>query len=66
MLISPVVSALLKALVAWRPGLLALTLEKVVCDTLRTVSGTTMCAPGARGVEAPGKLPEFGQSELAR
>ena len=52
MLVSPVVSAVLKALVAWRPGLLTLTLEKVLCDTLRTISGTTMCAQALRETRA--------------
>ena len=33
----------MKTLVLLKPSLVTLTLEKVVCDGLRTMSGTTMC-----------------------
>lgn len=42
MLLSPAFGAILKALVAVNPSLFFLTIEKVISDGLRTISGSTM------------------------
>ena len=44
MLIAPVCSVILKLNVALRPSITALAIEKVICDAMRTLSGTTMCS----------------------
>ena len=43
MLMSPVACVILKTWCALNPSILALSLEKVICDGLRTMSGSTMC-----------------------
>jgi MFS family permease len=43
MLTSPIACVVLKTWCALRPSIAALTVEKVVCDGLRTMSGSTMC-----------------------
>merc|ERR1711924_376725 len=44
MLLSPAAAALLKLNVARSPSVWSLFLEKLLCDALRTLSGTTMCS----------------------
>ena len=44
MLLSPVACVLLKTWVYFSPSVTSLSFEKIVCDGLRTLSGSTMCA----------------------
>ena len=43
MMLSPIACIVLKTWCALKPSVLALTLEKILCDALRTMSGSTMC-----------------------
>ena len=42
MMLSPYAAVILKTWVLLRPSLLSLTTERIVCDGLRTLCGTTM------------------------
>ena len=42
MMLSPYAAIILKAWVLMSPSVLSLTVERIVCDLLRTLSGTTM------------------------
>ena len=44
MLCSPVACVLLKTWVYFSPSVTSLSFEKIICDGLRTLSGSTMCA----------------------
>ena len=44
MLCSPIACVLLKTWVYLSPSLTSLSVEKIICDGLRTLSGSTMCA----------------------
>eukprot|EP00928_Gymnodinium_smaydae_P080474 TRINITY_DN64161_c0_g1_i1.p1 TRINITY_DN64161_c0_g1~~TRINITY_DN64161_c0_g1_i1.p1 ORF type:complete len:504 (+),score=91.80 TRINITY_DN64161_c0_g1_i1:60-1571(+) len=63
MLASPIACVVLKSWVAVRPSILSLSCEKIVCDSLRTLSGSTMCAAALmdvlRGDEMAGAFGEL-------
>jgi len=42
MILSPIMNLVMKSLVIVNPSLLTISLEKIFCDGLRTISGTTM------------------------
>ena len=44
MLCSPIACVLLKTWVYFSPSVTSLSFEKIICDGLRTLSGSTMCA----------------------
>ena len=56
MMLSPYAAIVLKTWVLLRPSLLSLTVERVVCDGLRTLSGTTMGNAAITDLVAPDQL----------
>jgi MFS transporter, DHA1 family, tetracycline resistance protein len=56
MMLSPYAAILLKSWVLMRPSLFSLTVERVVCDGLRTLSGTTMANAAVTDLVEPNKL----------
>ena len=56
MVLSPYAALILKSWVLLRPSLLSLTVERVVCDGLRTLSGTTMGSAAITDLVEPSQL----------
>eukprot|EP00729_Bicosta_minor_P013505 gene13505-19099_t len=64
MLLSPAFGVALKAMCAANPSLFFLTIEKVVCDGLRTISGSTMVgAAFSDALDGPDLAEAFGNLE---
>jgi MFS family permease len=56
MMLSPYAAIILKSWVLYSPSLLSLTVERVICDGLRTLSGTTMANAAVTDLVKPDKL----------
>jgi DHA1 family tetracycline resistance protein-like MFS transporter len=56
MMLSPYAAILLKSWVLYKPSLLSLSVERVVCDGLRTLSGTTMANAAVTDLVEPHQL----------
>ena len=56
MMLSPYAAIILKTWVLLRPSLFSLTVERVVCDGLRTLSGTTMANAAITDLVEPNQL----------
>jgi len=56
MMLSPYAAIVLKTWVLLKPSVLSLTIERVVCDGLRTLSGTTMANAAVTDLVAPDQL----------
>lgn len=56
MVLSPYAALVLKSWVLLRPSLLSLSVERVVCDGLRTLSGTTMGSAAITDLVHPSQL----------